>query len=186
VPEDDGGITIIPIGPGSGAAARSAQFASETADFLRRFANNPAALVISVVSGFVVSVILGFFRFLVGAVLYPFDLLVGGLRFILVGTNPADNLDGLLSPLSDFIPGGVPERIPGLLDVFGALGLEIQLLLLRVQGELIGIVEQAGPAGPLIAGAALAITLFVLYRLALAGLEVVPGGSSILALLGGR
>jgi hypothetical protein len=158
VPEDDGGLTIIPLGGGSGAAARSAQFASETASFLRRFASNPAALVISVVSGFVVSVVLGFFEFLVGAVLYPFDLLVGGLAWV--------------------------ERQLGL--SFAFVGFDILAAIRSLQATLVEVVEGAGPAGPVIAMAAAGVTLFVLYRAAMAGVAFVPGGDSLLALLGLR
>jgi len=158
VPEDDGGLTIIPIGPGSGVAARSAQFASETANFLRRFANNPAALVISVVSGFVVSVVLGFFEFLVGAVLYPFDLATIGLNWV--------------------------ERQLGL--SFAFLGFDILAVIRSLQATLVEVVESAGPAGSVIAMAAAGVTLFVLYRATMAGLAFVPGGDSLLALLGLR
>jgi hypothetical protein len=154
VPEDDGGIPLFPTS--GGTAARSAQFASETANFLRRFANNPAALVISVVSGFVVSVILGFFEFLVGAVLYPFDLLVGGLAWI--------------------------QR--QLVVAFAFVGVDILGALRGLQQSLVGVVEAAGPAAPVVAAAAAGVAIFVLYRLTVAGLAFIPGGSSIMALLG--
>jgi hypothetical protein len=157
VPEDDGGLTIIPIGPGLGTSAETAkQFSSGTASFLRRFASNPAALVISVVSGFVVSVVLGFFEFLVGAVLYPFDLLVGGLAWVELGL-----------------------RVN-----FAWVGFDILAAIRSLQATLVEVVEGAGPAGPVIAMAAAGVTLFVLYRVTVAGLALVPGGSSIMALLG--
>lgn len=158
MPEDDDGITIIPIGPGSGTATRTAQFASETADFLRRFANNPAALVISVVSGFVVSVILGFFEFVAGAVLYPFDYLAGGLRWL--------------------------QR--QLIAAFAAVGIDILDVLLDLQSTLGSVVASAGPAGPLIAVGAAAVSLFILYRALLALVVLIPGGDSVLTFLGGR
>ncbi|WP_276258122.1 hypothetical protein [Haloglomus litoreum] len=154
MPEDDGGIPLFPTG--GGTAARSAQFASETADFLRRFASNPAALVISVVSGFVVSVVLGFFEFLIGAVLYPFDLLVGGLNWL--------------------------QR--QLVLAFAFVGFDILGTLRGVQESLAVAVEAAGPAGPVVAAGAVGLALFVLYRVTVAGLEFIPGGSSIMALLG--
>lgn len=156
MPEDDGGIPLFPTG--GGAASRSAQFASETADFLRRFANNPAALVISVVSSFVVSVVFGFFEFLIGAVLYPFDLLVGGL-------------------------GWVQRQLVG---AFGAVGFDILGALTGLQLQLVAVVEAAGPAGPVLAAAAAAVAIVVLYRTILAVLVAVPGGESLLTLFGGR
>jgi hypothetical protein len=155
VPEDDG-LTIIPLGGGSGAAVRAAQFSSATADFLRRFANNPAALVISVVSGFVVSVVLGFFEFLIGAVLYPFDLLVGGLHYVQ----------------------------HQLVLAFSALGIDLIGVLAELERSLIAVVESAGPGGPVLAAAIAGMILFVVYRVTVAGLRLVPGGSSVLALLG--
>jgi hypothetical protein len=158
VAEDDGGITIIPIGGGQGTAARISQFSSETANFLRRFANNPAALVVSVVSGFVVSVVLGFFEFLVGAVLYPFDLLVAGLRWV--------------------------QR--GLTFVLASLGFDILGGFSSAQQQLVAVVESAGPAGPVLAAAVAAVVLVVLYRVLLAVLVFVPGGDSLLTLIGGR
>ena len=154
MPDDDGGIPLFPTG--GGTAARAAQFSSETARKLRRFANNPAALVISVVSGFVVTVIFGFFEFLIGAVLYPFDLLVGGLGWI--------------------------QR--QLVLAFAFVGFDILGTLRALQQMLGGVVEGAGPAAPLVVAVVTGGLIFVLYRLTVAGLELVPGGSSIMALLG--
>ncbi|WP_276260586.1 hypothetical protein [Haloglomus litoreum] len=154
---DDDGITLIPIGPGLGTSTEVAkQFSSGTARFLRRFASNPAALVISVVSGFVVSVLFGFFEFLIGAVLFPFDLLVGGLAWV--------------------------QR--QLVVAFAFVGFDLLGALRGLQQSLVAVVESAGPAGPLVAMAAAGVTLFVLYRVTVAGLALVPGGSSIMALLG--
>lgn len=132
------------------------QFSRDTANFLRRFASNPAALVISVVSGFVVTVLFGFFEFLIGAVLFPFDLLVGGLGWI--------------------------QR--QLVLAFAFVGFDILAALRGIQATLVEVVEAAGPAGPIVAAAGAGVTLFVLYRVTVAGLELVPGGSSIMALLG--
>lgn len=158
MPEDDGGIWFVPIGGGQGTTARVVQFSSQTADFLRRFANNPAALVISVVSSFVVSVVLGFFEFLVGAVLYPFDLLVGGLTWV--------------------------RR--GLTFVLASIGFDILGGFASAQQQLVTIVEAAGPAGPVLAAAVAAVVIVALYRILLALIVFVPGGDSLLTFLGGR
>lgn len=158
MPDDDGGITIIPIGGGQGAAARVYQFSQETARFLRRFRNNPAALIISVVSGFVVSVILGFFEFLIGAVFYPFDLLARGLAYLELG----------------------------LTFNFGQLGNTLLGLAANAQSAGIEIVESAGPAGPLLAMAIGAIVIVGIYRATVALLVLVPGGDSLLTLIGIR
>jgi hypothetical protein len=159
VADGDDGITIIPIGPGLGTSTEAAkQFSSGTARFLRRFASNPAALVISVVSGFVVSVILGFFEFLVGAVLYPFDLIVGGLSYLELGIT----------------------------FNFALLGTNLLELGVGAQRTMIEIVESAGPAGPVLAAAIGAVLIVAIYRTILALLVAVPGGDSLLTMIGVR
>lgn len=169
---DDGGLTIIPLGPGSGAAARASQEIPDWVKSLRplaaltsaaigtlvAFAQNPVEFVFRLINYYVVGGALAVGRFAVGVVLAPFDLLGGALDYL--------------------------QR--ALVNAFAVVGIDILGVLVGIQQSIAGVVASAGPAGPLVAVGLAAVSIYLLYRLAIAALEIVPGGSSILTLGGFR
>jgi hypothetical protein len=125
------------------------------AGFLVAFAQDPVGFIVMVIRSFIIGSVLQAGAYVTNAILGGFAIIVGGLRYV--------------------------QRT--LVGAFGAAGVDILGVLFGLQEALAGIVAGAGPAGPVIAVLGVAVSLFVLYRLALAGLEFVPGGSSLLTLL---
>lgn len=125
------------------------------AGFLIAFAKDPVGFVVTVIRNFVVGAVLQAGAFVVETILAGFDIIVGALTF-------------------------VQRRLVG---AFAVVGVDILGVLTSLQRTLAGIVADAGPAGPVIAVLGVAVGLYVLYRVAVAGLELVPGGSSLLTLL---
>lgn len=176
---DDGGITLIPIGPGSSTAAGASQRLPDwiydlkplasvasglasVAGVLIYFGNNPVEFIQRVISFYIVGSIFAAGRYLVETVLVPFDILVGLSNLVLVGN----------------------EEYLGLLDIFGSLGAGILATLTDIQTQVLAVLAQAGPAAPIIAIGAASVGLYLLYRLAVAALLALPGGASIASLLG--
>jgi hypothetical protein len=169
---DDDGFTIIPLGPSSGTASRTyerlpdwvsnlrplAMLAGGAMGTLIAFANDPFGFIFEAISYYILGGLLAVIRLAAGAVLYPFDLLVGALQFI-------------------------QETLVG---AFAAIGIDILEVLAGIQQGLGNLIASAGPAAPVLAVGLASAGLFLTYRLAIAALELVPGGSSILTLGGLR
>lgn len=171
--DDDDGIVLIPIGPGSGFAADDdtqrlltrlkplAPFASglaAVAGFLIAFANNPFKTIITVFNTFIVGTVLAAGRWIIGAILWPFQALAGAF-------DAAGNL---------------------LTGALGAAGLDILGALLAVQQQVAAAVSAAGPAGPPLAVGLAAVGIWVMFRVGSALLVLIPGGDSLLTLIGQR
>lgn len=122
------------------------------------FGQDPVGFIFRAINFYILGGILAVVDLAAGAVLYPFNRLVGGLGFIQAG----------------------------LIGAFSSVGIDIQAALLSIQSSLAGLIATAGPAGPLLAVGAAAVGIFVLYRLTLAILVFVPGGDSLLTFFGGR
>lgn len=135
-----------------------AMLASGTIAFLAAFAQNPVEFVTQVILGFIVNSFLQAGAYIVGTILAGFDLVVGALS--------------------------VAQSL--LVGAFGAAGLDILGALLSVQRMVADVVGAAGPAGPPLAVLFAAVGIYALYRLAIALAVLVPGGDSLLTLIGLR
>jgi len=132
----DGGITLIPIGGGSGTAVEvGRQFTSRTAAFLRSFAENPVRFIFSAISLYLLNGLFDIFGVLVGSVLAAFDIVVAAFGFA-----------------QGFLVGA-----------FGAVGIDILGALLEVQIALGAAVRGLGPLGPVVAVGGAAVGIYLLY-----------------------
>lgn len=86
----------------------------------------------------------------------------------------------------DLVVGSVQTAQALLVGAFGAVGVDILGALVGVQQAVSGVVAVAGPLGPPLAVASASLMLYVLYRLTVALLGELPGGSTIVDLLGVR
>lgn len=164
---DDDGPILIPTG-GFGIATQKsipdwvyklkplAALGGAAMGALIAFANDPVGFVWRIISLYIVNGIFTIAGFVVGAILQAFDIVAGAIQF-------AGSL---------------------LVGAFGAVGLDILGVLVDLQQELAGVVAGAGAAGPIVAIGGTAVLLVVLYRVTLALVELVPGGGSVLTLLG--
>jgi len=124
---------------------------------IRRYGSLPEA-VFGLISLYILQGIFDVVSIVVGSILYVFDLVVGSI-----------DAARLL-----------------LLEAFGAVGADVLGTLVAFQREIATVIESAGPAGPPIAVGATAVLLYVGYRVAVALLGEIPGGSSLVDILGLR
>jgi hypothetical protein len=129
----------------------------ELAALYQRYGSVPRA-IFALISLYILNGLFSIINVVAGSVLFVFDLIVGSLR-------TAQAL---------------------LVGAFGAVGVDILGALLGVQQAVSGVVVAAGPLGPPLAVAAASLMLYVLYRLAVALLGELPGGSTLVDLLGLR
>jgi len=97
-----------------------------------------------------------------------------------------DVITGSVLFVFDLVVGSLQTAQALLVGAFAAVGVDILGALLGVQRAVSGIVTAAGPLGPVIAVASASLMLYGLYRLAVALLGELPGGSTIVDLLGVR
>ena len=136
------------------SASDRADALSQLVGLVSEYGSLPRA-VFALVSLYLLNGIFGILGVIVGSVLFVFDLLVASL-----------------------------ETVRTLLvSVFGAAGLELLGALLSLERAIAGVVETAGPVGPPIAVGVTAVLLYVLYRVAVALIGEIPGGSTIVDLL---
>lgn len=97
-----------------------------------------------------------------------------------------DVLAGSVLFVFDVVVGSLQTAQALLVGAFGAVGVDILGALFGVQQALSGVVAGAGPLGPPLAVAAASLMLYGLYRLTVALLGELPGGSTLVDLLGVR
>lgn len=124
---------------------------------IREYGSLPRA-IFGLISLYLLNGILDVVGIVVGSILFAFDLVVASLA----------TAQGLL------------------IRAFGAVGIDVLGALVGLQRAIGGVVEAAGPAGPPLAVAFGAVSLYVLWRIGIALLGELPGGSSIVDLLGLR
>ena len=142
---------------GSASGGGEARALAELVGLVTRYGSLTRAIV-AIISLYILNGVLDVVGIVVGSVLFAFDLIVGSLA--------------------------TAQRL--LLGALGAVGIDILAALTSLQREIAGVVEGAGPAGPVIAVAAGAIGLYVLWRVGVALVGELPGGSTLVDLLGLR
>jgi len=130
---------------------------AELAAIREEYGSIPAA-IFALISLYILNGIFSIFSAIVGAVLTVFDVLTGALA-------TAQML---------------------LVGAFQRAGIDILGLLLDLERQIADVVASAGPLGPPLAVGATAVFLYVLYRLSVALLGELPGGSTLVDLLGLR
>jgi hypothetical protein len=162
--DDDGGILIAPTAGGTLPSwvfslrplAPVAGALASVASVLIAFGKDPIGFVVRIVNFYIVGGVLAVGRYAIGVVVAPFEIFGGAL---------------------DFIQGA-------LVGIFGGAGAGILSALVGIQQSVAGLIAGAGPLGPPIAVGAAAIGFYVLYRVGIAALELVPGGGALKSLLG--
>jgi len=125
------------------------------AETLREFGRDPVGFVASIISLYIVDSFLNLGGYVVGSFLLVFDYITTPLQ-------SAENL--LVAALS--------------------LGGQPTLLALQSLTETVsGVVQQAGPAGPILAAVIAGVFIYVSVRVGVALLGEIPGGSTIVDLL---
>lgn len=145
-------------GDGGGGTLIPVLLSRQQLETLLSFLRNPFGFVASIITLYILNGLFSIIDVVAGSILFVFDVVVGSLR-------TAQAL---------------------LVGAFGAVGVDIFGALVGVQQALSGVVAAAGPLGPPLAVAAASLMLYGLYRLTVALLGELPGGSTIVDLLGVR
>jgi len=127
---------------------------AQLAALVEEYGSVPRA-IFTLISIYLLSGIFDIIGVVTGSVLYVFDLGIGSLRVA----------QGLL------------------IRAFGAVGVDVIETLITLQQEIGRVVESAGPLGPPIAVVSASVMLYVGYRVAVALLGEIPGGSTLVDIL---
>lgn len=144
---------------GSESGISETRVIAELVSLVRSYGSLPRA-IFALISLYLLDGIFSIFGVIVGSILFVFDTLVGSLE----------------------------TALSLLLGAFSAVGVDILGVFLALERTVAGVVASAGPLAPVIAVGGTALILWIVWefgsRLAIGILGELPGGSTLLSLVG--
>jgi hypothetical protein len=131
---DDGGSTVITVEL-PGWLQQLRTPLQQLGALYERFGSVPGA-IFGLISLYLLNGVISILDVVAGSVLFAFDLIVAALQFV-----------------QNFLVSG-----------FGAVGIDILGVLIDLQVQVAGVVDGAGPAGPIVAVGIAAAGTYVSYR----------------------
>ena len=146
-------------GSESGSGISETRVIAELVSLVRSYGSVPRA-IFALISLYILEGIFSIFGVIAGSVLFVFDVIVGSFETVL----------------------------SLLLGAYSAVGSDILGVFLALERNVAGVVASAGPLGPVVAVGGTALILWIVWefgsRLAIGVLGELPGGSTLLSLVG--